>query len=125
MALGNEASLAAGLGTSAIVAVIYQCGLPSIADARVAEPDDQHLASSEKAATWMSAALVGAVTFLTKDPTVFVLGAGTAIYLAWMHKHANQVNPTTGRVASTANSRANVYNASADAGDASGFTPAF
>ena len=96
MALKREVSLGVGLATAALVWGVFNSALPSVADVRVGEKDDQDIASAERSATWISAAAVAAVSLLAKDPTVFILGGGMTVALAWWHRHANMYSPVTG-----------------------------
>lgn len=89
----REVSLGVGLATAAIVTQIYGGNLPSLAEARITDAHNPDLAASERAATVTSALFVGAVAFISADPTALVLGGGTILFLSWMHKHANVVNP--------------------------------
>ena len=92
----REVSLGVGLATAALAAGVYNLSLPSVVEARVNEPGDSHLASTERTATWTAAAVVAGVSLISKDPTVFILGGSVVIGLAWWHRHANHFNPATG-----------------------------
>lgn len=96
MALPRQVSIGVGLATAALVWGIYNSALPTIADARVSEPDDRDLSSAERAATWTAAAAVAGVSLIAKDPTVFVLGGSMVVVLAWWHRHSNMYNPSLG-----------------------------
>lgn len=98
MALPREKSLAIGLATIGIVWAVYQSSMPSIIDARVAAPDDDHLAATERTATITAAAIVAGVAYLAQDPTVFILGESTVVLMAWWHRHANFTNPAVDSV---------------------------
>jgi hypothetical protein len=96
MALKPEISLGVGLATAAVVYGVYTTALPTIADARSLPPGNNDLVSSEKTAAWMSAAVVGAISLISKDPTVFILGGSMVVALSWWYKHSNEVNPEFG-----------------------------
>jgi hypothetical protein len=98
MALRPEISIPAALATGAVVMVVYDHALPSIADTRVGGQYDPHLDSSERQAAWTSAAVVGGVSLIAKDPTIFVVGGAMIVALSWWHRHANCVNPDSGKV---------------------------
>lgn len=119
MALKREVSLGVGLATAALVWGIYQVGLPSIAEARVAAPRDADLSGAERAATGISAAVVAGVSLIAKDPTVFILGGAMTVAMSWWHRHANHVDPTIG-AATIPSSRRVMDNANADM---AGYTP--
>lgn len=93
-------SVMVSLATGAIVYAVYQGALPSIAESHATEPHNASIESSRKKAAWGSAGVVGAMFLLTHDPNVFMVGAGAVILLDWMHRHANSVNPTTGKMVS-------------------------
>lgn len=96
--LRPEVSLPTALATAAIVYVTYDHALPSIADSRAGGMNDAHLHSAERQAAWTSAAIVGSISLIAKDPNVFIIGGGMIIALSWWHRHANAVNPATGTV---------------------------
>lgn len=120
MALKREVSLGVGLATAALVWGVYNGALPSIADARVAQPQDRDLSASERTATWTAAAVVSGVSLLAKDPTVFVLGGSMVVILAWWHRHANHYNPSLGSAVVPSSRLQQETNLSMDAG----YTPA-
>lgn len=98
MALRPEVSLPVGLATAAVVWVVYDHALPSITDTRVGGHDDTHLWQTEKQASLVSIAVVGGISLLAKDPTVFIIGGAMTIALSWWHRHANMVDPSTGKL---------------------------
>lgn len=91
-------SVMVSLATGAIVYAVYDGALPSIAETHATEPHNASIESSRSKALWSSAAVVGAMFLMTHDPNVFMVGAGAVILLDWMHRHANTVNPTTGKM---------------------------
>ena len=99
MALKAETSLTVGLATAAVVYSVYSNALPTVADIRVGEPGDEHIARAEKLAAWTAAGVVAGVALIAKDPTVFVMGGSMVVALSWWHQHANMVNPLTGMAA--------------------------
>jgi len=92
-----EVSVVAGLATASLVYAVYANATPSIADIRVAKPDDADIEAARKLAAWTSAAVVAGVSLIAKDGTIFVMGGAMVIVLDWWHRHANQVTPLTGR----------------------------
>jgi hypothetical protein len=77
-----------------ITAFIYNQSVPLLVDQRVAPLNEEHSTASEKTARWVSASLVGLVSLVTMDATVFVLGGASVIAFSWMYRHANMgVNP--------------------------------
>lgn len=98
MALRPEVSLPVGLATAAVVYVVYDHALPNITDARVGGMNDDHLWAAEKQASIVSVAVVGGISLIAKDPTVFIIGGLMTIALSWWHRHANMVDPATGKL---------------------------
>jgi hypothetical protein len=96
MPLKPEASLGVGLATAGLVFAIHSQATPSIADIRVGQPNDDNIDRSERAASWMSVAVVSAISLVAKDPTIFIIGGAATIAMAWWTRHGNQVNPLTG-----------------------------
>lgn len=93
--LKPEASVMAAIATSALVIGIYQQGLPSLVDHRLGEVGDQAAKVSGKTADWTATGTVALLTLLTKDPTVFSMGAATIIAMSLWHKMANWTDPLT------------------------------
>ena len=98
MALKPEMSLAASLAVMALDFGIFQINMPTTADVKSSPPHNSALASSEKAATWTAISACAALSFLAKDPNIFIFGGGFAVVLSYYYKHANMVEPTTGQV---------------------------
>lgn len=95
--LPPQASLGVGLATAAVVYSIYTKALPPIADIRIADTQNRDIASSERLATWTATGVVAGISLIARDPDIFVIGGLTVIALAWWHRHANMVNPDTGK----------------------------
>lgn len=98
MALPSDKSLLVGLAVAGGVFAIHQNLTPSLADVRVADPNDPDVDSAERTATLVGSALVTAVALMARDATVFVLGETVVLAMAWTYKHANTVDPRTGGV---------------------------
>jgi hypothetical protein len=96
MALEPSASIGVGLATAGLVLAIHSQATPSMADIRVASPNDDHIDGSERAASWLSVAIVSGVSLLAKDPTIFIIGGATVVAIAWWTRYGNSVNPLTG-----------------------------
>lgn len=95
MALKPEASLGVALATGAVVYSIYQNATPSLGDIRSLPKGNVDVQASERAATWTSAGVVAGISLLAKDATIFVLGGAMIVAMAWLHRHADQVDNTT------------------------------
>jgi hypothetical protein len=101
MALKADTSLIVGLATAALAFGIYQINLPTTAAVRASEPNNQHVDSSRKMATWEAAAAVAGVSLLAHDPTVFVIGGAVVVFLDFSHRAANSTDNVTGKIAGT------------------------
>jgi len=98
MALKPEVSLPVALATGTVVYTIYNQGLPGRADVSVGQPGDETIEQVRKQNAWMAAAVVGGVSLIAKDPTVFIVGGTMVVALDWLTRYANFRNPLTGRV---------------------------
>ena len=98
MSLKPEMSLGASLAVMFLDYGIYQINLPGTADVKAANPHNQTIDSSRKAATWTAVSASAALSLLAKDPNIFIFGAGFAVVLDWYYRHANAVSPFTGQV---------------------------
>lgn len=93
-----EVSLGMGLATATIVYATYGRNLPSHANIRAGQPGDETLESVRKQSAWTAAAIVGGISLLSKDMTVFILGGVTIVALDWLTRVNNWTNPITGTV---------------------------
>jgi hypothetical protein len=96
-----EASVGVGLGLSATVYAIFDLHMPTIADVRSVEANNDDLQRSRRTATIMSGVLVGFVGLITGDATSFIIGGATIVGLDWLYRHADQVSPLTGTATPT------------------------
>jgi hypothetical protein len=87
-------SLATGLG----VAVIYNSKVGPVADVHATHPGDGPVNASIKKAGWESWLLVAAMTLLTRDLNVALLGGGMLVLEHVMYLHADMASPATGEI---------------------------
>ena len=99
MALKPETSLTVGLATAALVWAVYQSHMPTTADVRASQPNNQIVDSQRKVSTWTAAGIVAAVSLISHDPTVFVIGGAMVIALDFTHRAANATSPSTNKIA--------------------------
>lgn len=95
---GPDGATMTGLLTAAGVFLIYQNALPSLADVRMAQPDEPNAEHARKVAAWSSAALVATVFVIARDYNSYIISGAALVAIDMMHKHANQINPHTQRV---------------------------
>jgi hypothetical protein len=93
-----EVSLGLGLATGAVVYGTYQHFVPNQADIRVGKPGDETLEKARKQAAWFSAAIVGGISLIAKDPTIFIIGGSMVVALDWATRSNNWTNPLSGRI---------------------------
>src|SRR5258708_6496993 len=117
--LKPDSSVMAGLAEAAAIYVIYQAALPNHADIRSAPPHNIDIESARKAAAWKSAAVLGFVFLLTQDLNSFLIGGLALGGIDYMTKHANGINPSTGKLA--AGSSITTPDSSAPAGNVTAF----
>lgn len=96
--LRPEVSLPVALATGAVVYGIYSTSLPTAAEARVTLPGNTSLEAARRAATWKAAAVVAGISLLAADPSIFIIGGAMVAVEDWTHRHANAVNPKTGKL---------------------------
>lgn len=106
--LKPEVSLSVGLATAVLVYATYTSALPTIADVRVGKEDDPDIDSARKMAAWTAAGIVGAVSLIAKDPTVFVVGGAMVVALDVSYRYADAVNPALKRAARSVGSSPSV-----------------
>lgn len=97
MALSPEASIGTGLAVGGIAFTVFNMSLPPLTDVRAAEPENGDVFSAERTATWVATGIVAGVAAITGDATVFIIGGTVVVALAWLYRHANEVNPVSGQ----------------------------
>jgi len=93
--LKPEGSIMSGLAVTGLVYAVYQMHVGTVADAHVTEPNHPSLQSSKKKAGWEAFALVAAISLITRDGNVAVLGFGTIVAMELAYQHAISANPAT------------------------------
>ena len=96
--LKPEGSLAAGVATMAVVYTVYNSSVPPMAVIHATSPNDDNIEAGRKKAAITSAAVVGGISLIAKDPVIFILGSFTAVALDFMARHANATSPDTGKL---------------------------
>lgn len=94
-------SMTIALATGAAVFVIYGSKVGPVADVHTTLPGDPSVNASIKKAGWESLALVVAMTLLSRDLNVAILGFGAVVAEHMMHLHAEMVSPANGQIAAT------------------------
>src|SRR6185369_8918711 len=73
---------------------IYNQALPPLVDQRSAPMNESDSTQAEKTARWTAGGMVVAVSLITMDATVFIIGGLSVVAFSWMYRHANMgVNP--------------------------------
>jgi hypothetical protein len=96
MALQSESSVAIGLAAGGIAFTVFNMSLPPLTDVRSADPENGDVFAAERTATWVAAGIVTGIALITSDATVFIIGGSVVVALAWLYRHANEVNPVSG-----------------------------
>jgi len=96
--LKPDSATLTGILTAAGVFLIYQNAVPAATDVRSAMPHNQDVETARKHAAYMSAALIGVVFLVARDLNSYVISGAALVGIDLMHKHANAVHPTTGKL---------------------------
>jgi hypothetical protein len=91
----NE-SIVASIATGVLVYAVYDRSLPDASTMQATDANDINIEAGRKKATLTSAAVLAAITLLTKDVNVFILGGVTLFAFDFHARHANASNPATG-----------------------------
>jgi hypothetical protein len=100
MALKADSEISIALAVGVLAYGSYTMALPNVADVRSLESNNADVQGAERAAAWVSAVLVSAVSLITKSPSVFVVGGSVVIASSWMTRHADQVDTVTKKASS-------------------------
>jgi hypothetical protein len=95
--LKPDSSVTIGVAEAAAIYVIYQTALPNHADIRTAAPHNADIESARKMAAWKSVALIGLIWLMTQDNNSAIIAGAALGGIDLMAKHANAVNPATGK----------------------------
>jgi hypothetical protein len=94
-------SMTMALATTAGVLVIYAGKVGPIADVHASMPGNPSVNASIKKAGWEAILLVAAMTVLTRDLNVAILGFAAVAGEHVMHLHAEMTNPANGQIEAT------------------------
>lgn len=100
--LKPEGSVVAGIATGALVIAIYQMNVGNLAQVHMTPAHDKNVCASRKKAAIQAVAAVSAISLLTKDVTIFILGGGITFLLDWHTRHAICAAPDTGELVANA-----------------------
>lgn len=92
----DSISIAALGGIS--VFTIYNGKVGPVADVHATVPGDPNVNAAVKKAGWTALAIVGALTLLTRDLNVLIIGAGAVVLEHTMYLHAEMTNPADGQI---------------------------
>lgn len=91
--LKPDASTMAGLATIGIVFAIYQLNIGSVSQATMTDPNHPVTENSRKKAGYTALAAVAALTLITRDANVGILGSGTIIAMEISYRHGIMADP--------------------------------
>lgn len=100
--LTPQGSVTMGIATGVMVYAIFDRSLPDSATMSATPAGDVNIEAGRKKAVWTSAGVLAAVTIITRDHNVFILGGIVLIALDLHARHANYTNPDTGKLDLTA-----------------------
>jgi len=91
--LKPDASTMAGLATIGTVFAVYQLNVGTVSQASATDPNHPMLESSRKKAGYTALAAVAALTLITRDANVGILGSGTIIAMELAYRHGIMADP--------------------------------
>jgi hypothetical protein len=93
--LKPEGSTMAGVATVGTVFAVYQLNVGTVAEAAATDANHPVLANSRKKAGYTALAIVAALTLITRDANVGILGGGSIIAMEFAYRHGIMSNPGT------------------------------
>lgn len=93
--LKPDASTMAGLATVGVVFAVYQLNVGNVSQAMATDANHPVLETSRKKAGYTALALVAALTLITKDANVGILGSGTIIAMELSYRSGIMANPSS------------------------------
>jgi hypothetical protein len=99
----NSSNLESLVGVAAAAGslLIFNHFVPGVADQRQVKPFNGDLESAEREALFASTGFVLVTAGLMKSLRVFIIGGVAIIAVDFAMKHANAVDPSTGKMASS------------------------
>ena len=91
-------SMTIALATAGGVLVLYGSHVGPLADVHASAAGDPNINAAIKKAGWESIALVTAMTLLSRDLNVAILGFGAIVLEHTMHLHAEMASPANGQI---------------------------
>lgn len=91
-------SMTIALAAAGGVFVIYGSKVGPVADVHATHPGDISINASIKKAGWESILLVSALTLLSRDLNVAILGFGAVVLEHTFYLHADMASPATGQI---------------------------
>lgn len=86
----------AGAATVGLVYGVYQLNIGSMSVAQASDANHPTLETCRKKAGYTSLVLVAALTLLTRDGNIGILGGGTIIAMELTYRHAIMAHPVSG-----------------------------
>lgn len=100
--LKPEGSVVSGIAVAGSVYAIYALHVGNIASAHASDSNHLSLESSRKKAGYTSFLFVSAITLITRDTNVGILGFGSIVVMELSARHAIMADPFTGKMQSPA-----------------------
>ena len=96
--LKPEGSVVAGVATIGSVYAVYQLNCGPVAQARATDANHPVLESSRRKAGYTAFVLVAALTLITKDANVGILGGGAIIAMELSYRTGIMAEPMSGKI---------------------------
>jgi hypothetical protein len=100
--LKPEGSIVSGIAVAGSVYAIYAMHVGTISSAHASDANHMSLENSRKKAGYSSFIFVSAITLITRDANVGILGFGSIIAMELAARHAIMADPSTGAMQSPA-----------------------
>lgn len=91
--LKPDASTMAGLATVGTVFAVYQLNVGSVSQATVTDANHPVMNASRRKAGYTALAIVSALTLITRDANIGILGAGSIIAMELAYRNGIMANP--------------------------------
>lgn len=96
--LKPEGSVVAGIAVVGLVYATYQLDVGAVSAAYATDANHPALESSRKKAGYTALIGVAALTLITRDANVGILGFGSIVAMEIHYRHAIMASPVTGKV---------------------------
>jgi hypothetical protein len=107
--MATPGGVAFGIGVGIVDVLIWRHFVPNVSDIRTAPSYNMDIEKAERLALYTGTAFTLVVAGFARSAEVFAIGGLTLVALDFATKHANAVNPTSGKIETQTSAQSTTY----------------